>query len=33
MEVRLDAMKTEEPKQYSIPENKRIQRYKAKFAA
>ena len=33
MEVRTDALEADEPEQYPISENKRIQRYKAKFAA
>ena len=33
MEVRAAALKTDSPAQYPIPENKRILKYKAKFAA
>jgi transposase InsO family protein len=33
MEVRMAALNSDEPTQYPIPENKRIQKYKAKFAA
>ena len=33
MEIRSSALNSDEPKQYPIPENKRIQKYKAKFAA
>ena len=33
MEVRIAALEAAEPEQYPIPENKRIQQYKAKFAA
>lgn len=33
MEVRLAAMTTQNPEQYPIAGNKRIQKYKAKFAA
>lgn len=33
MEVRIEALNSDKPALYPIPENKRIQRYKAKFAA
>ena len=33
MEVRMEALTAIEPAQYPIPENKRIQKYKAKYAA
>ena len=33
MEVRMEALVSDKPVQYPIPENKRIQKYKAKFAA
>jgi transposase InsO family protein len=33
MEVRMEALNSDEPTQYPIPENKRIQKYKEKFAA
>lgn len=33
MEVRMAALNASDPDQYPIPENKRIQKYKAKFAA
>lgn len=33
MDVRIAALKAAKPEQYPIPENKRIQQYKAKFAA
>ena len=33
MEERLAALEADKPEQYPIPENKRIQKYKAKFAA
>jgi transposase InsO family protein len=33
MEVRMAALNSDEPTQYPIPENKRIQKYKEKFAA
>ena len=33
MEVRMDAWNSDKPILYPIPENKRIQRYKAKFVA
>ena len=33
MDVRMEALNSPNPVQYPIPENKRIQRYKAKFAA
>jgi transposase InsO family protein len=33
MEVRMEALGSDKPAQYPIPENKRIQKYKAKFAA
>ena len=32
-EVRAEALATDVPKQYPIPENKRIQKYKARYAA
>ena len=32
-QVRQEAMLTDTPKDYPIPENKRIQKYKAKWAA
>ena len=32
-QVRQEAMLTDSPKDYPIPENKRIQKYKAKWAA
>ena len=33
MEVRMEALNSENPALYPIPENKRIQKYKAKFGA
>jgi len=33
MEVRMAALHTKNPEQFPITENKRIQKYKAKFAA
>jgi hypothetical protein len=33
MEVRMAALNSDEPAPYPIPENKRIQKYKEKFAA
>ena len=33
MEVRMKALNSDKPAVYPIPENRRIQKYKAKFAA
>jgi hypothetical protein len=33
MEVRMEALNSDEAVQYPIPENKRIQKYKEKFAS
>ena len=33
IQVRLEAMRSDTPTDYPIPENKRIQKYKAKWAA
>ena len=33
MEVRMAALHAKNPEQFPIPENKRFQKYKAKFAA
>ena len=33
MEVRMEALVSDKPVQYPIPENKRIQKYKAKWVA
>ena len=33
MEVQMDAWNSDKPTLYPIPENKRLQRYKAKFVA